>query len=107
MVNFYRKLHFYLVVSSYEGTPNPALEAASCGVPIITTSVGNMPELIKDGHNGFFVKCKIKDIIKKIQNISSIDLEEYARMSIRIRQNIVDNWDWASVVDKYEEFFDE
>lgn len=38
-----------------EGTPNTALEAAACGCTIVSTRVGNMPELITHGHNGYLV----------------------------------------------------
>ena len=39
----------YVVASQFEGTPNPALEAASAGCVVVSTPVGNMPELIRDG----------------------------------------------------------
>ena len=56
MVEFYHSLDVYVCASRSEGTPNPCLEAAACGLPVITTAVGNMPELIRDGHNGFLVE---------------------------------------------------
>jgi glycosyltransferase involved in cell wall biosynthesis len=45
MREFYQSLHVYVCASRSEGTPNPCLEAAACGVPVVTTPVGNMPEL--------------------------------------------------------------
>ncbi|MEZ5988790.1 MAG: glycosyltransferase family 4 protein [Planctomycetota bacterium] len=55
MAAWYRGLDVYVCASSSEGTPNPCLEAAASGVPLVTTPVGNMPELVVDGRNGFFV----------------------------------------------------
>ena len=75
MLNFYNNIDYYLCVSYNEGTPNPALEAGSCGVPIISTKVGNIPEIIKKNVNGFFIEpneivCYEKNqIIKKSINI--------------------------------------
>jgi len=43
MREFYQSLHVYVCASRSEGTPNPCLEAAACGVPVVTTPVGNMP----------------------------------------------------------------
>ena len=52
MREFYRSLDVYVCASRAEGTPNPCLEAAACGVPLVTTCVGNMPELVRHGVNG-------------------------------------------------------
>ena len=42
-----------LMTSKYEGTPMCALEAQALGVPIVSTPVDGMKELIKDGFNGY------------------------------------------------------
>jgi len=45
----------FLLPSDHESFGLAALEAMSCGVPVIATKVGGMPEVIEDGHNGFLV----------------------------------------------------
>jgi glycosyltransferase involved in cell wall biosynthesis len=47
----------FLVLPSiwYEGFPMVILEAMSLGKPVITTSLGGLPEIIRDGYNGFLV----------------------------------------------------
>ncbi len=106
MREFYRGLSFFLVVSSYEGTPNPALEAASCGVPIITTKVGNMPELVSEGSNGFFVECKADNIIACLKSLRNLSPERYERMRVEIRNSIKEYWTWEKSCLKFNSFFE-
>jgi len=105
MYKFYRNIDYYLVTSSYEGTPNPALEAAACGVPVITTPVGNMPELIEHGINGFFVKCKAKSVLRRLSKLKNISPEKYQEMSLAIRSRIEAAWNWKDACKGFSKFF--
>jgi glycosyltransferase involved in cell wall biosynthesis len=49
---FYQEIDVLICTSISEGTPMPALEAMSCGRPVISTSVGDMPMSIVEGWNG-------------------------------------------------------
>ncbi|MCP2349164.1 glycosyltransferase [Nonomuraea roseoviolacea] len=43
-----------LVLSSaYEGLPVVVMEALAAGVPVVSTKVGGVPELVEDGKNGY------------------------------------------------------
>lgn len=39
----------------YENQPMSVLEAFACGVPVVTTSIGGLPELVRPGHTGALV----------------------------------------------------
>ena len=101
MRKYYQGLDYYLCTSWHEGTPNPALEAAACGVPVITTRVGNMPELIEHGVNGFFVDPQADAIVAELKNIQRLTPQEYRAMSTKIRDRIVKGWTWEKNVVNY------
>ncbi|MBD2510913.1 N-acetyl-alpha-D-glucosaminyl L-malate synthase BshA [Nostoc muscorum FACHB-395] len=44
-----------LVASSYESFCLAALEAMACGIPVVASKVGGIPELVLDGETGFLV----------------------------------------------------
>jgi len=46
MAKFYNSIGTLICFSESEGTPNPVLEAAMCGRAIISTNVGNVPQLM-------------------------------------------------------------
>jgi len=52
---WYQAADLFVLPSRSEGMPNALLEAMACGVPAIATSVGGVPEIIRDGTNGLLV----------------------------------------------------
>jgi len=50
-----QKNDIFVLTSEYEGTPNVVLEAMACGLPVICTAVGNLPNIIKNSVNGFLI----------------------------------------------------
>jgi glycosyltransferase involved in cell wall biosynthesis len=104
MLEFYRGLDVYVCASVSEGTPNPCLEAAACGVPIVTTPVGNMPELIEDGVNGFLFDGSVPELVDRLTRLRD-DLGLAASMSARIRESI-GGWDWTVQAENYARMFD-
>lgn len=108
MRDFYRNLDFFLITSSTEGTPNPGLEALSCGVPVITTKVGNMVEIVKDGYNGFFIEPNRESMFEAIHKIVNLSSEAIAMLGINARNSIVDDkWDWSYRMVPWLSFFED
>jgi glycosyltransferase involved in cell wall biosynthesis len=104
MLDFYHSLDVYICASRTEGTPNPCLEAAACGLPVVTTRVGNMPELIRDGENGFFVERAAADIAEKLRRLRD-DPELRNRLGRAARAAVVESWDWRCQAARYEPMF--
>jgi glycosyltransferase involved in cell wall biosynthesis len=103
MLAFYRELDVYVCASRSEGTPNPCLEAAACGVPVVTTPVGNMPELIEDGVNGFFHDGTAPHLAARL--LSLRDSPALAgQLGARLRETIA-AWDWRHHAEHYARMF--
>jgi glycosyltransferase involved in cell wall biosynthesis len=43
----------FLMTSLWEGFPRMAVEALACGVPLVTTNVGELSDLVHGGVSGF------------------------------------------------------
>jgi glycosyltransferase involved in cell wall biosynthesis len=59
----YHALDVYLVASRQEGGPKSALEAMATGVPLVSTRVGQVPELARDGVNALLADVEDPDAL--------------------------------------------
>jgi glycosyltransferase involved in cell wall biosynthesis len=48
----------FVLSSNWEGNPLSVMEAMSAGLPVISTAVGGVPELVESGRNGLLVAAK-------------------------------------------------
>ena len=53
MPDFYQMMDVYVLPTNREGCPISILEAMSSGVPVVATSVGDVPFLVQSGENGY------------------------------------------------------
>ncbi|RLJ03745.1 MAG: hypothetical protein DRP08_03090 [Candidatus Aenigmatarchaeota archaeon] len=51
----FREADMFVLPSKSEGIPKVLLEAMAYGVPILTTNVGGIPDIIEDGVNGLLI----------------------------------------------------
>ena len=104
MLEFYRSIDVYICASRSEGTPNPCLEAAACGVAVVTTRVGNMPELIQNGINGVFIERDIGDIANKLTQLRDNSLLRAALSQSMLAS--IRAWDWKHQAENYRKMFE-
>ncbi len=62
----YNSAKIFVNPSLNEGGPRVALEAMACGLPVITTKVGLMLDLVKDGENSLFSGWEPAELADKI-----------------------------------------
>ncbi|MDQ0300699.1 glycosyltransferase involved in cell wall biosynthesis [Salibacterium salarium] len=104
MVEFYQGLDCFICSSKTEGLPNPVLEAASCGVPIISTNVGFVPEIIQHDKNGLIVPRTSAAIRKAVQELRN-NPKKRDQFSKNIRKTVVKHWTWGNCKTDWEKFF--
>jgi len=68
--NYYLKAKYIFITSLTEGMPLVLGEAMSYGCIPFSTPVGGIPEIIKNGHNGFLCNDKA-DFIRSFDNVYS------------------------------------
>jgi spore coat protein SA len=102
MPYFYNGCDVFLVTSETEAHPMVVYEAMSCGIPVAATNVGDIPENIVDGYNGFIldVEAPVSAFVEKINLLrESPGLRK--KMSVRARSTILQRWTWDKVVEQY------
>jgi len=67
MAQWYQTGTIYVCASEYEGTPNPVIESMASGLVIVSTPVGNVPELIRNGFNGIMIQRSSESILSGIE----------------------------------------
>jgi len=93
---------YLLLTSHIEGAPLSPLEALSMGVPVVSTDVGNMREMISNGANGWVVDGR--DPVEMARRI--VDLEASPEVTTEAtRASVVDRFDVKQMVDVYRKEF--
>jgi glycosyltransferase involved in cell wall biosynthesis len=103
MPEYYRSIDIYVCCSESEGTPNTILEAMSCGLPIVSTDVGIVPEAFGEKQKEFIVDRSPEAVANGLNKlIASHNL----RLSLgkENRSNIA-NWSWSHRRTQWLKFF--
>jgi len=88
-----------------DGLPNVILEALAMQVPVVATSVAGIPELVRDGINGFLVNPEQSDMLAdRIQRILT-DSKLRQNMGKNGRMTIEEDFDILKNVDRLCELF--
>ncbi|MFC7474687.1 glycosyltransferase [Dankookia sp. GCM10030260] len=104
MVEYYAKIDVYVCTSEIEGTPNPVLEAMACGVPVVTTDVGVVPEVFGPGQQAFILAERSAEALAEALRRLLRQPALFARLSAENLARIAD-WSWRSKTEKFDRFF--
>jgi N-acetyl-alpha-D-glucosaminyl L-malate synthase BshA len=95
----------FLIPSQSESFGLAALEAMACGIPVVSSSVGGLPELIKHNECGYI--AEIGDIERMTKYVIELLTNEkrYSIFSQNARERAIRKFDIDKVVPHYEEYY--
>lgn len=96
-----------LVLSSLykEGLPNVLLEAMSMKVPVVSSKMAGVPEIVKDGETGYMVEPGKSDQLSEAISKLWSDKAAYKKMSENGRKLMEENFDKEVQFTKFLEYF--
>ena len=105
LVEILNSADLFLIPSQSESFGLAALEAMACGLPVISSSVGGLPELINHNETGFIAEIVDVDRMAKY----AVDLlgndRKYKLFSKNARDRAVNKFDKSKIIPIYEEFY--
>lgn len=97
--------HLLLLPSKKESFGLAALEAMACGVPVVASRVGGLPEVIEDGVNGFlFTFGDIQEAVNKSVQVLQ-DHQLHSRIRQAALQTVKDRFPLEKIVDQFEQLY--
>jgi N-acetyl-alpha-D-glucosaminyl L-malate synthase BshA len=97
--------HVLLLPSELEAFGLAALEAMACGVVPVATNAGGVPELIRDGVDGFLES--VGDVPAQAARVRQLLTDDalHARMAAAARESAVSRFASSSIIPHYERYY--
>jgi glycosyltransferase involved in cell wall biosynthesis len=108
LVKLYAEASVAVVPSLYEGFGLPAAEAMACGVPLVSTSAGALPEVVgEDGQAGVLVPpAQADSLARQIANL--LDSPERCQaMGVEGRKRVTSLFTWRRAAERAVEVYRE
>lgn len=110
----------FVCPSIYEPLGIVNLEAMACGIPVVGTATGGIPEVVADGETGWLVPIEqvqdgtgtptdpdqfVSDLARAL-TVALSDSELSARMGNAARQRAIDHFGWAAIAEQTRAVYD-
>ncbi len=83
-----------------DGLPTVLGEAMTAGVPVVTTDVSSIPEIVRDGITGFVVPPRDPEALaRKIADVLELDRPSLDRVIRRAQRTASEEWNLGLMVD--------
>jgi len=93
-----------VLTSDNEGTPLSLIQAGMAGLPVVTTRVGSVPEVVLDGTTGIVTGLDIQEIADALEKLaSSNDLR--SQMGVAAKEFTLANFGVKRLVHDHEELY--
>lgn len=107
MPSLYQSVHAVVLPSYREGLPKGLIEAAACGLPLVTTDVPGCREVVQHGLTGLLVPAR--DAVALARAIARLqdDLPLRAKLGAAARQKALSEFDERVVIEKTMHVYEE
>jgi glycosyltransferase involved in cell wall biosynthesis len=101
IIELYAESELAVVPSLYEGFSLPAIEAMSCGIPLVATTGGAIPEVVgDDGDTALLVAPGDSEALAAKLRWALDQPDLRTTVGARGRQRIIDRWSWRHTAEK-------
>lgn len=102
--NYLKECDFYILPSYNEGLPMSVLEAMSYSLPVITTKVGGIPEVVNN-ENGILIEPgNIEQLANAIKNIV-VDAELRNKLGKQAHETIQEKFNMENFIEKIDQMY--
>ncbi|WAC40324.1 glycosyltransferase [Pedobacter sp. SL55] len=102
LLSYYQKANVFVLNSNFETQSCVVLEAMSCGLPVIATKVGGVPEIMTS-ETGILINPKDDSML--VLAISKMIDNEVSFHRSKIRKHAVDNFGYTKVAEMIMSFY--
>ena len=96
---FFSAFDVFVLPSGNEGTPVTAIEALAGGCPVVATRVGGVPDVVRDGEDGFLVEPgAVDELAERLAQLAA-DPKLRARMGASGRDRVVARYSVPRLID--------
>lgn len=78
---YLKQANIYILMSNNEGLPISIIEAMRASLPIISTKIAGIPELVENNKNGVLIDPAEKQLIELLNNINSYNWDDMGKHS--------------------------
>jgi glycosyltransferase involved in cell wall biosynthesis len=104
--DYYRAMDTYVLPSYTETTCLTVLESMSCGIPVIASSVGMIPEYIESGTNGLILTRNTKNILFRDMKRMYEDNQFRNKIAQNARNTVISHFRWDHTAQRLVDIFE-
>ena len=102
---FFSAFDVFVLPSGNEGTPVTAIEALAGGCPVVATRVGGVPDVVRDGEDGFLVEPgAVDELAERLAQLAA-DPKLRARMGASGRDRVVARYAVPRLIDDVDALY--
>ncbi len=104
LVDLYSASDIFVLPTMAESFGLVFIEAMACGVPIIGTRVGGVPDIVQE-ENGILVEPDDYLAVRRAIDELAGDPQRRAAMGEACRRRVIEHYSWMTVAEKYEQCY--